>query len=193
MNTNDLLNTSLQLGVLNDGQDSHQNNQDNQNGITCRLCNHVFPSFQAFMTHTQSHFAHQNPRMKRLFSPNHVNRQREMIPSPMELNFRRSMMMQETRNFINNRVFQAALPQEPMPMLQHRTNSILHASQQGIATSPPFRGPSQTMPFSRVNVAEMERLLHPPIHQREMEVSPIDGTKPYINLLDKPIDNNKLF
>ncbi|KAK7357480.1 hypothetical protein VNO80_16768 [Phaseolus coccineus] len=178
-------NISFEAVGLNYGQHPHQN------GIACKLCNHVSSDFHAFIAHTESHFAQQNSTMRRLYSPNHVNSQREMIPNPLQPNFPRRMMMQETRNF-NNTVFQTS-PLQPMLMPRQRTNLFPHARQQVIAASQSFHGPSLAMSFDRNSVNKMTLFPSPLIHQREMKSSAIDGTKPYINLLDKPINNNGFF
>ncbi|RDX89652.1 hypothetical protein CR513_28595, partial [Mucuna pruriens] len=185
MNANNIFNIS----IFNSGQDPHQNNQ---NGFRCRLCNRVFSTFQALTAHVESHFVQENPIMRSLYSPNHVNSQREMIPNLLQPNFPRPMMVQEPRNLVNNRVFHAPPPQ-PMVMPRPRANSFSYAIQQVVVASQPLQGPPQAILSAENNVAEMTRLLALPIHQREMEVSPIDGTKPYINLLDKSINNNRSF
>ncbi|CAJ1977223.1 unnamed protein product [Sphenostylis stenocarpa] len=112
-----------------------------------------------------------------------------MIPNPLQPNFPRPMMMQETRNFVNNIVFQTS-PQQPLLMPRPRTNSFPHARRQVSAASQSFHGPPQALSF---DTTDMTLFPSPLIHQREMKTSPIDGTKPYINLLDKPINNNGFF
>ncbi|KAK7391734.1 hypothetical protein VNO78_20154 [Psophocarpus tetragonolobus] len=107
-----------------------------------------------------------------------------MIPSPFQPNFARLMVMRHTRILVRNRVFLAP-PEQSMLMPRPRANSLPYATQQVVAASQPFQGPQLMLP----NVAAMEQLLAPPIHEREIEACPIDGTKPYINLLDKPINN----
>ncbi|RDX74215.1 hypothetical protein CR513_46066, partial [Mucuna pruriens] len=110
-----------------------------------------------------------------------------MIFSPLQLNFPRPKTMQETRNFVNNMGFQAP-SQQLMVMPQFGTNSFFHASQLALATSQSLQGPPQAM-ISTSNNAQLTRLPAQSIHQRKMEVSLTDGTRPYINLLDKPINN----
>uniref|UniRef100_A0A0R0EE44 Uncharacterized protein n=1 Tax=Glycine max TaxID=3847 RepID=A0A0R0EE44_SOYBN len=148
------------------------------------------------MAHFASvHFV-ENPAISSLYLSNHVNLQREMILSPLHPNFPRLMVTQETRISVNNmvRVFRAP-PEQPMAMPQPRANLIPYATQSMVATSQPFQGPgpSQSMLSASNNVAERAQLFAPPIHHREMEVSPIDETQPYISLLDIPINNNELF
>ncbi|TKY51922.1 hypothetical protein E2542_SST23442 [Spatholobus suberectus] len=155
MNINNIFNISYQLGVFNFGQHPDENNP---NGIVCKLCNHVLPNFQAFIAHMKSHFAQENPTIRRLYSPNHVNSQREMILDPLQPSFPRPMIIQQV-----------------------------------VVASQLLQGPSQAMLSVRTNIVEMAQLSAPPIHQREMEVSSIDGTKPYINLVDKPTNNNECF
>lgn len=190
MNISNFFNNSYQPSFFNSGQDPRQNSQ---NGFRCRLCNHVFPSYQALKAHFESHFTLENPAIRNLFSSSHANSQREMIPNPLQPNFPRPMVMQETRNFVN-RNFQAP-PQQPMVMPQYRANLFPCAIQHNVAASQPLQGPPEPQATQFVNNnVEMAQLLAPPaIHQMEMEVSPIDGTKPYIDLLDKPINNNWVF
>ncbi|BAT94058.1 hypothetical protein LR48_Vigan02g226600 [Vigna angularis] len=176
---------SFEPAGLNYGHRPHQN------GVACKLCNHVSPDFQAFIAHTESHFSQQNSTLRSLYSPNHVNSQREIIPNPLRPNFPRPTMMQEKRNF-NNTVFQTS-PLQPVFMPRPRTNLFSHASQPVIATSQPFHGPPSAMSFHRNSVNKMTLFPSPLIHQRDMKTSSIDGTKPYINLLDKPINNNGFF
>lgn len=178
-------NISFEPVGFNYGQRAHQN------GIACKLCSHVSPDFQAFIAHTESHFSQQNSTMRRLYSPNHVNFRRQMIPNTLQPNFHRSMMMQETRN-CNNTVFQTS-PLQPVSMPRPRTNLFPHASQQVIAASQSFHGPPPSMSFDRNSVNKMTLFPSPLIHQREIKASAIDGTRPYINLLDKPISNNGFF
>lgn len=180
-----LNNTSFEPAGFNYGHHPHQN------GIACKLCNHVSPDFQAFIAHTESHFAQQNSTVRRMYSPNHVNSQREIIPNPLRPNFHRPTMMQETRNF-NNTVFQTS-PLQPVLMPRPRTNLFSHTRQPVIAASQSFHGPPLGVSFDRNSVNKMALFPSPLIHQREMKTSPIDGTKPYINLLDKPINNNGFF
>ncbi|KAJ1398937.1 hypothetical protein SESBI_30732 [Sesbania bispinosa] len=112
------------------------------------------------------------------------NPQRELVPSPLQPNFSRPALLPETRNFANSRVFQAP-PRPPVVMPQPRTNPFPYANLQ-VAASRPFFLPPQVMPSSGgigIGATNMA-------YQGRMDVSPIDGTKPYIDLLDKPIDNN---
>ncbi|KAK7344030.1 hypothetical protein VNO77_13233 [Canavalia gladiata] len=169
---NNIVNICYQLGTFNYGQRPQQNSHSNN--ITCRLCNQVITSFQAFITHIESHFVQENHSMKGLCSPNHVNSRKEMInPNSMKSNIPRPM--QETINLANNKVFRAQ--QESMVMPRSTTNPIY---------------PPQAMPSARNNVAGVAMLASPPVHQRVMEISPIDRTRPFINLLEKPINNNEI-
>lgn len=195
--------TVLNYGGNNSGDDnSGEDNfgedppHNNQNGFRCIFCNLVFITLLALMAHFASvHFV-ENPAISSLYLSNHVNLQREMILSPLHPNFPRLMVTQETRISVNNmvRVFRAP-PEQPMAMPQPRANLIPYATQSMVATSQPFQGPgpSQSMLCASNNVAERAQLFAPPIHHREMEVSPIDETQPYISLLDIPINNNELF
>lgn len=88
------------------------------------------------------------------------------LNNPLQLNFSTPMPMQETTNFVKSTIFQ-----EPHQQ-QHSQHVMSHVGNNNVAdvTSFSFSAPQE-------------------VH---MEVSPIDGTKPYINMLDKPIDNNVL-
>ncbi|PNX66423.1 hypothetical protein L195_g055084 [Trifolium pratense] len=84
------------------------------------------------------------------------------------------MVMEGTdMNNVGNRVFQVS-PQQVGMMSQPRTNQFLNTSHQNVA-SQPLMTPFATPQIPQGNDA--------------MEVSPIDGTKDYINQMDKPVDN----
>lgn len=72
-------------------------------------------------------------------------------------------------------------PNFPMPKSLHENKTFVRSML--------FQKPQQ-----QSNVVDLASFSAPPsIHQQGaggMEVSPIDGTKPYINMLDKPIDKN---
>ncbi|KAL2325235.1 hypothetical protein Fmac_024293 [Flemingia macrophylla] len=151
--------------------------------------------FQALVSHIQLHFAEESHDLRSLYPPNHVNSQRRVIPNFIQPYFSRPVVIEETRKFVSNIVFEA-LPTQPMMMPLPRPISFSYGIQQlVVVASQPLQGPPQTiqgpppqaMLSARNNVVETTLCLAPPIHQRETEVSPIDGTKPYINLLDKPI------
>ena len=74
-------------------------------------------------------------------------------------------------------------PQQPYLMSQPRTNQF----PQNIVSQPP-------VPSFMNNVISMSSIVAPPITQGnyDMDVSPVDGTKAYINQLDKPIDKSVL-
>ncbi|KAL2325158.1 hypothetical protein Fmac_024216 [Flemingia macrophylla] len=166
----------------------------NHSGYRCTSCNCFFHSFQALISHIQLHFAEEHD-LRGLYPPNHVNSQREIIPNSIQPYFSRPVVIGETINIVSNRIFQVTPPQ-PMMMPRPRPNSFSYGIQQVVvAASQPLQGPPQTiqgpppqtMLSARNNVVGTTLCLAPPSHQRESEVSPIDGTKPYINLLDKPI------
>jgi len=71
----------------------------------------------------------------------------------------------------------------PLPIPRPRMFSQMHA----VVSHPPHVL-QLDMPFAEKNVAEMDLSPTSPTHEDYMEVSHIDGTKPYINKLDKPID-----
>jgi hypothetical protein len=97
-------------------------------------------------------------------------------------------------NNINNHHFQAqieqipnplqVLPQQPLAMPQPRTNQIMDSVTHQLHIL------QNVIPSAETNVAEMTLMSPtPPTHQHYMEVSQIDGTKPYIDKLDKPINS----
>ncbi|CAJ1976437.1 unnamed protein product [Sphenostylis stenocarpa] len=195
MDTQTILNVSRGQSESNSGEDPNQNNQ---NGFRCLICNLVFLSFQALIAHALSHFPLDDPAI------------REIIPNLMESDFGRLMMTQETCVFYNNMVFQApsdqpmvmqetqihvmnrvleAQAEEPMVMSEPRANSFPCVTQETVAASQSLQGPPHSMLSVSADVIEVAQLLFSLIHQTEMEVSPIDGTRPYINLLDKPIND----
>ncbi|KAJ1398934.1 Zinc finger C2H2-type [Sesbania bispinosa] len=176
---NNFLNSS-QFYFLNYVQRlQHDNLNEN---FVCRLCNQVFTTYQSIITHLESHhIPRENLPIGIL---NNINAQRELIPSPLQPIFSRPALLPETRNFVNSRVFQAP-PRQPMVMPRPRTNPSPYANLQ-VAASQPLFLPPQVMPSSgRIGTGVTDMA-----HKGRMEVSPIDGTKPYIDLLDKPIDNN---
>jgi len=86
------------------------------------------------------------------------------------------MLMQGTDgNFAGNVAFQEPQQQQALLISQPRVNQFSNPSLQVVASQPP-------MPSS----------VAPPILQMndQMEASSIDGTRAYINQLDKPIENN---
>jgi len=152
----------------------------NQLFFACKFCNQVFTNFQLFKTHHDSHFFQENLAMRRL---NHTSSQR-VLHQP---NFPRPMLMHGTDgNFAGNRAFQEP-QQQALLISQPRVNQFSNPNLQVVASQPP-------MPSLRnnVNVTNMTSSAAPPILQLndEIEVSSIDGTRAYINQLDKPIDNN---
>ncbi|KAK7356908.1 hypothetical protein VNO80_16188 [Phaseolus coccineus] len=204
MNTQGILSFGHRLIASNSGEDPNQNNK---NGFRCLICNLVFLTFQALISHVEFHFSLE-PAIRTLYSSNQVH---PMISNPLLPNFPRFMVMQDTNVFLNNRVFQAP-PQQPMVM--HETqfsvnNRLFHAQPEHPMVMPQPRAtyftqeeaaavlqslqrpPYSVLPASR-DVTELAQLLIQPIQQRDMEVSPIDGTKPYINQLDKPINGENV-
>jgi len=186
-------------------------NQNNKNGFRCLVCNVVFLTFQALVTHVESHF-YLEPAIRTLYSSNQVH---PMISNPLLPNFSRLMVMQDTNVFLNNRVFQAP-PQQPMvmhatqfsvnnrlfhaqpeqPMVMHQPRAIYVTQEEAAAAAASALQSLQRPPYSMLSptrdVIEVAHLLVQPIHQRDMEVSPIDGTRPYINQLDKPINEENV-
>jgi hypothetical protein len=72
-------------------------------------------------------------------------------------------------------------PQQPCLMSQPRSDQFL----QNVVSQ-------SSVPSVGNNVINMTSFFAPPIPREndDMDVSPVDGTKAYINQLDKPIDNN---
>jgi len=81
---------------------------------------------------------------------------------------------------------QGMIEAPPLAIPRPRMFSQMHA----VVSHPPHVL-QQPMPFAEENVAAKENVAEmdlSPTHEDYMEVSQIDGTKPYINKLDKPID-----
>ncbi|KAE9589737.1 hypothetical protein Lal_00021517 [Lupinus albus] len=145
--------------------------------FTCGVCNNVFNDPLTFIRHIESHVAPESAAIRML-----------------RRNFNRSMLLQEIRNLNARRVSQ------PLPQLQQqhqqRTRPLLYANH--VAASHPVQPPRsfqpEMLPFHRNVMAPMARSsLATPVQQEiQMDVSPIDGTRPFINLLDKPIQNNEV-
>lgn len=204
MNSQNILNIAHRLIASNSGEDPNQNNR---NGFRCLICNLIFVTFQALILHVESHLSLEDPAIRAQYSQNQVNSRREVIPNPLHPNLSRLMLMHETNVFVNNnRVFQPP-PEQPMVMQEAQfsvNNRLFHAqpeqprvipqsratyvTQGGAAASRYLQGSPYSMLPASSDVIEVAQLLLDAIHEREMEVSPIDGTKPYINLLDKPIN-----
>jgi hypothetical protein len=94
----------------------------------------------------------------------------------LQPNFPRSIFIKRTEiNNVGNRVIQVS-PQQVGLMSQSRTDQLLNTNHQNVASQP-----------------LMTSFVAPQISQGNdaMEVSSIDGTKDYINQLDKPINNNE--
>lgn len=147
--------------------------------IVCRLCNQVFTSYHSLIAHIESHLAQEKNGVNKLDQGNPL----------LQPNFPNPLLKQETRNFTNNKVLQALpLPpppppqaQPPMVMPQPITWKFPYPNN-NIQASKPLQLPPRVMPY-----AGMARF-----HQGEMDVSPIDGTRPFIDMLDKPIHNNNV-
>ncbi|CAL0321123.1 unnamed protein product [Lupinus luteus] len=153
--------------------------------FTCGVCSNVFNDPLAFIRHIESHVAPESAALRML-----------------RRNFNRSMLLQEIRNLNARRVSQPLSQnqhqhhqqQQHALMPQQRTRPLLYANQV-VPSHPvqPLRFQPEMLPFHRNIVAPMARSLAAPVQQEmQMEVSPIDGTKPFINLLDKPIQNNEV-
>ncbi|QCE07592.1 hypothetical protein DEO72_LG9g2612 [Vigna unguiculata] len=144
-----------------------------------------------------------DPAVRAVYAPILVNPRREMIPNLLQPIFSRLMVMQETNVFVNNRVFQAPL-EPPMVMQEAQisvNNRFFHAQpEQPRVMIPPSRATNaasrslQGSPYAQpeqpanTDVVEVAQILMEAMHSKEPEVSPNDGTQPYINQLDTPID-----
>ncbi|CAL0299900.1 unnamed protein product [Lupinus luteus] len=137
---------------------------------TCRVCNSLFNDPLRFIRHIESHVTHESAAIRMI-----------------RRNFNWSMLHQNTRNLGARRVPQP-LPQQHAFMPQTRPRQFLYTSN----PTQPRRFQHEVLPSSRNIVREVPPLFTPLMQQgMEMEVSPVDGTKPYINLLDKPINKNE--
>ncbi|CAL0303217.1 unnamed protein product [Lupinus luteus] len=176
--------SNLRRDVLNYAQ--HPNNTDQ---ISCRLCKQVFRNTQALVAHIDSHMEHEEVAIRRLYSPNYINSQRQISSSLYQPNFSLSMQQPETQNFThNNSFFQST--QQQQQQQQQQMNSFFSGGQVGSSSR---QTQLSSMVFSSAgnNVTEKASLRIPQFHQRNLaEVSPIDGTRPFILQLEKPIKMN---
>ncbi|OIV92292.1 hypothetical protein TanjilG_10502 [Lupinus angustifolius] len=126
------------------------------------------------MAIVDSQVARENiPSMRRQYFSNHINPQRELISNPIVPNFNRPVLMQKPRNFTNSRVFQAPFSE---------------VASRGSSSSFLFNNRGSTSQLSQAQRFSSEAIR---IQQEmRMKMSPIDGTMPLINMLDKPINNN---
>ncbi|CAL0310109.1 unnamed protein product [Lupinus luteus] len=134
-------------------------------------------NLREIMAIVDSQVARENiPSMRRPYFSNHITPQRELISNPIVPNFNRPVLMQKPRNFVNSRVFQA--PQQPFSEVPSRgsSSSFLFNNRGTISQL------SQAQRFSSEAIKIQQEM--------RMKMSPIDGTMPLINMLDKPINNN---
>ncbi|GAU25813.1 hypothetical protein TSUD_30770 [Trifolium subterraneum] len=142
------------------------NNNHSNNILACRLCSQVFTNIQSLLTHIESHMLEENLALLMLNNINnpHFQTQIEQIPNPLQ-----------------------APPLQPLPLAipQPRTSQIMN----NVFSHPPHILQNVTPSFEK-NVAEMTLMSPtPPTHQDYMEVSQNDGTKPFIDKLDEPINS----
>ncbi|KAK7244460.1 hypothetical protein RIF29_39282 [Crotalaria pallida] len=141
----------------------------------------------------ESRIARQNADMRRQQLANQINPQREHISNPIVSNFKWPIQASGTRNFNNIRAFQAPPSQRAMAPRGNVNQLVASSSIQHEA----HRFPSKaTTAFGRNNafgLAQFPSSSSIRQDKMEMKVSQIDGTKPYINQLDKPIINNDWF
>lgn len=138
----------------------------NQLYFACRFCNHGFNNPQAFIAHIEFHVIQMQ---------NHINSHNLRVC--MQNNFPRPMSMYGNRVFQGTQQYQTLLLSQPRIVNNYSCNVQVVVPQQPHVPSPPHRN----------DVTHVTSLPPPPTPQ---EVSPIDGTKPYIDMLDKPIENN---
>lgn len=169
---------------------THNNNNTGQQ-IACRFCSRSFISTQALITHIDSHMENEEVAIRRLYSSQHINSQRQFAPTshcfppgfPVPI---------DPQNMITDhqhgRVFQLAPPpQQPM-----RRNPFFSAGQVG-SSQQPVRQMQPVPPH--VNLPSGTGLLAqfptPQVHHHQYwkpeEESSNDGTKAYILQLEKPI------
>jgi hypothetical protein len=130
------------------------------NLIACTICSQVFTNTQSLITHLESHRLQENLALLRLNNINNPHFQAQFEQIPNPLQ---------------------APPQQPLAIPQPRTNQIMDSVTHQLHIL------QNVIPSAETNVAEMT--LMSPTRQHYMEVSQIDGTKPYIDKLDKPINS----
>ncbi|KAE9585243.1 hypothetical protein Lal_00018246 [Lupinus albus] len=152
-------------------------------------------NLREFRARLESRVAPQNGAMPRQYLSNHINPQRELISTPILPDFNRPMLTQDTRNFINTRAFQSSSSPSSQSVIASRGSANLFpytslgAPSQQAETS---RFSSEAMMFGRNIAFEFAQFQAPQIQKNmEMKVSPVDGTKPYINLLEIPVTNDE--
>ncbi|CAK8570691.1 unnamed protein product [Lathyrus sativus] len=128
------------------------------NSVACRLCNRVFISTQALVTHIESHMKNEEAAIRRLYSIEHIIPQRRFPSHCFPLGFHVPLM--DTQNMNEGRTFQP----QPMMIPQPRKKQFLSVG-------------SMQMQFSP-RVYQLKHL---------EEESSNDGTKAYIMQLEKPI------
>ncbi|OIW11496.1 hypothetical protein TanjilG_26862 [Lupinus angustifolius] len=151
-------------------------------------------NLREFRARLESRVTPQNGAIRRQYLSNHINPQRELISTPILSDFNRPILTQDTRNFTNSRVFQPP-PSSSQSVVASRGNTSLFpytslgASSHQAETS---RFSSEAMLFGRNIAFELAQFQSSPIQKNmEMNVSHVDGTKPYINLLEIPISNDE--
>ncbi|CAL0326605.1 unnamed protein product [Lupinus luteus] len=152
-------------------------------------------NLREFRARLESRVTPQNGAMRRQYLSNHINPQRELISTPILPDFNRSILTQDTRNFTNSRVFQPPPPSSSQSAVASRGSTSmfpytsLGAPSQQAETS---RFSSEAMLFGRNIAFELAQFQSSPIQKNmDLKVSPSDGTKPYINLLEIPITNDE--
>lgn len=154
-----------------------QNNQ-----IACRLCNRVFGNTQTLITHIESHMEHEEAAIRRLYSPEHINPQRQFSSHCFPPGF--PLPIDTSQNINDGRIFQ----QQPLGIPQPIRNPFLVGSRQ--IQLPPHVLSSSINNNNNNNVnGFLAQLANPHVYQWKQpeEESSNDGTKAYIMQLEKPI------
>ncbi|KAL5066886.1 hypothetical protein RYX36_017773 [Vicia faba] len=128
------------------------------NSVACRLCNRVYISTQALVTHIESHMENQEAAIRRLYSKKDIILQRQFSSHCFPLGFHVPLM--ETQNINDGKTLQ---PQSMM-----------------------FRQPRKNQ-FFNVGSMQMQFPPHVYQLKHLGEESSNDGTKAYIMQLEKPI------
>lgn len=131
--------------------------RDVMNSVACRLCNRVFSSTQALVTHIESHMENEEAAIRRLYSIEHIIPQRR-FPYCFPLGFHVPLM--DTQNINVGRNFHPQSMMIPQP----RKNQFFNVGSMQVKFPP--------------HVYQLKHL---------EDESSNDGTKAYIMQLEKPI------
>lgn len=174
-------NSSSFTRLLFFGLEEHPLDNNQYENTPCILCNQVFSDSHSFIRHIDYHY--------------HIAEQslslRDSTLNPLP-NFPRPLLIQETMHHASSSVFQTSPPPPPPMVMSEPTPNPFSYTDLQVSALPPHQHPPQFMVSTgmRNNVLEISQLQAPTIHQRDIDMSPTDATKSYIEKLDKPIDNN---